>query len=56
VGAPGLAAAAEVHGYTSVFYFATILFAVGLLIAALVLPRRARPEQQAVPETTPEMA
>jgi MFS family permease len=52
----GLAAAAEVHGYTTAFYGAAVLFLVGLLVAALVLPRKARPERQVAVEPTPEMA
>jgi hypothetical protein len=34
----GLAAAAEVHGYTVAFWWAAGIFALGLLIALLVLP------------------
>jgi EmrB/QacA subfamily drug resistance transporter len=43
---PGLAAAAEVHGYTTAFTFAAIMFVIGLAVAAVVLPRRIRPQQQ----------
>ena len=32
---PGLAASAVVHGYTTAFYFAAGLFAIGFLVAAL---------------------
>ena len=35
---PGLAASAAVHGYTTAFYVAAGMFAIGLLVAALVLP------------------
>jgi hypothetical protein len=35
-----------VHGYTTAFYCATLLFAIGFLVAALVLPRRIQPQQQ----------
>jgi EmrB/QacA subfamily drug resistance transporter len=52
---PGLAAAAQVHGYTTAFYAATVLFAIGFLVAALVLPRRIRPPEPAA-EAAPEMA
>ena len=45
-GAPGLASAAEIHGYTTAFYVATIMFGIGLLVAIVVLPRRLRPQQQ----------
>ncbi len=38
-----LAADAAVHGYTSAFTFAAVLFAVGLVIAVVVLPRRVQP-------------
>jgi sugar phosphate permease len=37
---PGLAGAAEVHGYTVAFYVAGGMFAFGLLVAILVFPRR----------------
>jgi hypothetical protein len=53
---PGLAAAAQVHGYTTAFYFATILFAIGFLVATLVLPRRIRPHREPVAEPAAEMA
>jgi EmrB/QacA subfamily drug resistance transporter len=43
---PGAAAAAQVHGYTTAFYCATVLFAIGFVVAALVLPRRIQPQQQ----------
>jgi EmrB/QacA subfamily drug resistance transporter len=37
-GAPGLANAASIHGYTTAFWWAAGIFAVGLLVALLVLP------------------
>jgi hypothetical protein len=37
-GLHGLATAAAVHGYTTAFWWAAGIFAVGLLIALLVLP------------------
>ena len=52
----GLAAAAEVHGFTTAFTFAAILFGVGLLVAALVLPRRIRPERAPAAESAAEPA
>jgi EmrB/QacA subfamily drug resistance transporter len=36
--APGLANAASIHGYTTAFWWAAGIFAVGLLVALLVLP------------------
>ncbi len=45
-GEPGLAATAEVHGYTVAFTAAAGLFLVGLVVAGLVLPRGARLQQQ----------
>jgi hypothetical protein len=45
-----------VHGYTTAFYFATILFAIGFLVAALVLPRRIQPHQQPTGQPATEMA
>lgn len=55
-GSPGLAASAQVHGYTTAFYCATILFAIGFLVAALVLPGRIQPHQQPAGEPAAEMA
>jgi len=52
---PGLPASAAVHGYTTAFTFAAILFGVGLLVAALVLPRRIAPEPQPVARPEAEM-
>jgi EmrB/QacA subfamily drug resistance transporter len=46
-GAPGLAASAQVHGYTTAFYVAAGMFAVGFLVALFVLPRRIQPQAQA---------
>jgi EmrB/QacA subfamily drug resistance transporter len=37
-GAPGLANAASIHGYTTAFWWAAGIFGVGLLVALLVLP------------------
>jgi MFS family permease len=42
---PGLAQAAEIHGYTTAFYVTTIMFAIGLAVALLVLPRRIQPQR-----------
>jgi MFS family permease len=53
---PGLGAAAEVHGYITAFTFAAVMFGVGLLVAAVVLPRRIRPERQLVAEPALEPA
>ena len=36
--AAGLAGAASIHGYTTAFYWAAGIFALGLLIAVTVLP------------------
>ncbi|QEC49757.1 MFS transporter [Baekduia soli] len=55
-GTPGLAAAAEVHGYTTAFYAATVLFVIGFLVALLVLPRRIRPQQQMAAEPAADLA
>jgi predicted MFS family arabinose efflux permease len=52
---PGLAASAAVHGYTTAFYCAAILFAIGFLVAAFVLPRRIQPQRQPVGEPAAEM-
>jgi hypothetical protein len=42
VGAPGLNGAAAIHGYTVAFAFAAGIFALGLLLALLILPSKAR--------------
>ncbi len=41
-----LPAVAMVHGYTAAFWWAAGIFAVGLLVALLVLPARIRPARQ----------
>jgi EmrB/QacA subfamily drug resistance transporter len=41
IGAPGLAGAAAVHGFTTGFWWAAGIFAVGLLMALVVLPSKA---------------
>jgi hypothetical protein len=38
----GLASAASVHGYTTAFWWAAGIFALGLLIALLILPSKVR--------------
>jgi EmrB/QacA subfamily drug resistance transporter len=53
---PGLAASAAVHGYTTAFYVATVMFGIGLLVAAFVLPRRIKPEQHPAGEPAAEPA
>ncbi len=50
---PGVQAAAMVHGYTTAFWWAAGLFAVGLLVAVFVLPARIRPP---APSAEPAMA
>jgi MFS family permease len=40
VGTPGLSDAASIHGYTTAFAWAAGIFAVGLLVALLVLPAK----------------
>ncbi len=41
-GTPGLANAASIHGYTTAFAWAAGIFALGLLLALLVLPSKAK--------------
>ena len=41
LGLPGLASAAAVHGYTTGFWWAAGIFATGLLLALVILPRNA---------------
>jgi EmrB/QacA subfamily drug resistance transporter len=53
--APGLAASAAVHGYTTAFYVATIMFGIGLLVAAFVLPRHLKPQPSPAGEPAAEM-
>ncbi len=40
-GLPGLAAAAAIHGYTTAFWWAAGIFAIGLLTAMVILPPKA---------------
>ena len=40
---PGLADAAAVHGYTTAFWWAVGIFALGFLLALVILPGRAKP-------------
>jgi EmrB/QacA subfamily drug resistance transporter len=53
VPSPGLAAAAQVHGYTTAFSFAAILFGIGFVVAAVVLPGRIKPQPAAEPAAEP---
>lgn len=39
----GLAGAVAVHGYTTAFWWAAGIFALGLLLATLILPGRTKP-------------
>jgi hypothetical protein len=41
IGQPGLAGAAAIHGYTSAYWWAVGIFAIGLLTAVVVLPPKA---------------
>jgi EmrB/QacA subfamily drug resistance transporter len=41
---PGLAAAAQVHGYSTAFWWAAGLYGLGLVLALVILPRRLRPQ------------
>jgi EmrB/QacA subfamily drug resistance transporter len=41
LGAPGLAGAATVHGYTTGFWWAAAIFATGLILALVILPAKA---------------
>ncbi len=50
---PGLRAAATVHGYTTAFAAAAAIFAVGLLIALLVLPPHSQQQVPAAAEPAP---
>ena len=53
-GSAGLASAAEVHGYTTAFYVATVLFAIGFFVALFVLPGRIQPQHGPVGEPATE--
>jgi EmrB/QacA subfamily drug resistance transporter len=46
-GAPGLANAASIHGYTTAFWWAAGIFALGLIVALVVLPSVHMPQAQA---------
>jgi hypothetical protein len=41
IGQAGLAGAAAIHGYTTAFWWAAAIFALGLLMAIIVLPSKA---------------
>jgi MFS family permease len=45
---PGVVAAATVHGYTTAFWWAAGIFAIGLLMAIVVLPAKVRPGECSV--------
>jgi predicted MFS family arabinose efflux permease len=45
----GLAGAALVYGYATAFWWASGIFAVGLLLALLILPKKSRPRAAAIP-------
>jgi EmrB/QacA subfamily drug resistance transporter len=47
IGTPDLAAAAQVHGYTTAFWWSAGIFAVGLLVAVIVFPARIKPAEAA---------
>ena len=47
-GLQGLQAAAQVHGYTTAFWWSAGIFAVGLLIAVVVFPMRITPTEPAL--------
>jgi EmrB/QacA subfamily drug resistance transporter len=49
IGTPNLAAASQVHGYTTAFWWASGIFAVGVIVAATVFPARLKPAQAADP-------
>ena len=53
---PGLAASAAIHGYTTAFYVAAGMFAIGLLVASLVLPGRIRTHEQPAREPAADLA
>ena len=46
------AAAAQVHGYTTAFWWASGIFAVGLIVAATVFPARVKPAEATAPAET----
>jgi EmrB/QacA subfamily drug resistance transporter len=52
IGTPNLAAASQVHGYTTAFWWASGIFAVGLVVAATVFPARIKPAAAADPSET----
>ena len=53
----GLQAAAQIHGYTTAFWWSVGIFSIGLLVALFVFPARVRPVQApAAPESGREMS
>ena len=51
-GARDLQAAAMIHGYTTAFWWASGIFAVGLLLAIIVFPARVRPGESSATGTS----
>jgi EmrB/QacA subfamily drug resistance transporter len=52
IGTPDLAAAAQVHGYTTAFWWSAGIFAVGLLVAVIVFPARIKPAEAAAADVS----
>ncbi|MFZ0386628.1 MAG: MFS transporter [Solirubrobacteraceae bacterium] len=53
LGTHNLAAAAQVHGYTTAFWWAGGIFAVGLIVAVAVFPARVKPGAVAADDASP---
>jgi len=53
IGTHNLAAAAQVHGYTTAFWWASGIFAVGLIVAVTVFPARIKPAEVAGGDASP---
>jgi MFS family permease len=53
VGTPNLSAASMVHGYTTAFWWASGIFAIGLIVAVTVFPARIKLAPAAGDDTSP---
>jgi MFS family permease len=55
-GTPGLINAASIHGYTTAFAWAAGIFALGFLLALLILPSKAKSDVSTAPDVLRETA
>jgi len=53
IGTPDLSTAAQVHGYTTAFWWASGIFAVGLIVAVTLFPARIKPAEATAGDASP---